>query len=286
MLAIADILQQLEEPLQWLLVMLALLGPLGFVAGMAALALTRRADLRERDEKLYAALERTDMTLVQVYQTLQSVNRVLSDILQERREFHRDLMDYYRELRAKDMELEALRQRVSENEGTVSDDLPVTPLLLICGDEQFCRDDASQLNRAKVWFRLLERATKASVEDELQRRRHNDDLYPWLLVSAHGSPAGIVLADGLADRNWWNRQLEGIRVVMLANCEGPATGDVLAGLVDYVVVLYGERATHEVSNFVYSFWAEMVRHRDARRAYRQAIQDVPQIRPYADLRMR
>lgn len=163
---------------------------------------------------------------------------------------------------------------------------PLTPMLVICGDYEFCKDDTAQLIRARIYYRQLELATRRDVEEEIQRRRHDGTLYPWLLVSAHGGPQGIELSDGLAERDWWNRQLEGFQVVMLANCASARTGDLLAGLVDRVVVLYGDRQSTDVSNYVYSFWAEMARTNDADKAYARALREVPAIRPFADIRSR
>lgn len=185
--------------------------------------------------------------------------------------------------------IEQLKKRIEELEAELVQfkrisALPTTPLLLICGDKGFCAQDAAQITKARVWYRVIENATRNSIEDELMRRRQNGDLYPWLHISAHGSEAGILLADGIAEPNWWNRQLEGVKVVLAANCESVEVGDALAGVVDYVIVFYGDRESDYMSSFAYAFWREMAATNDAKAAYKKALIDVPAIRPHVDLR--
>ncbi len=193
------------------------------------------------------------------------------------------------ELEAARKTIEQLKRRIEELESELVQfkrisALPTTPLLLICGDQGFCQSDAAQITKARVWYRVIENATRNSIEDELMRRRQNGDLYPWLHISAHGSEAGILLADGIAEPNWWNRQLEGVKVVLAANCESVEVGDALAGVVDYVIVFYGDRESDYMSSFAYAFWREMAATNDAKAAYKKALIDVPAIRPHVDLR--
>src|SRR5690606_30721926 len=70
------------------------------------------------------------------------------------------------QLRAENERLKAQLPRLKER-------MPDTPLLHICGDTEFCRQDQIQLRRARVPFRALENATRRDVEDEVQRQREN-----------------------------------------------------------------------------------------------------------------
>lgn len=209
----------------------------------------------------------------------------------KRYEVMEDLTEANRKIRKLEHSEASLRERVEELEKLLlkyshRDDLPTTPLLLICGDKTFCDSDTTQFNRAKVWFRVLENATKSDVINELARRRQSDDLYPWLHISAHGNEQGILLSDGVADPTWWNRQLDGIKVLFAANCNSITVGDALAGLCDHIVVFYGERSTNDVEQFTFVFWRELMNGTAAKEAYRKALTQVPQVRPFVDMRSR
>lgn len=183
-------------------------------------------------------------------------------------------------------EIEALKQQLNELQRIGSDRLAFTPLLLICGDQVFCDQDELQLSRSRVWYRKLDAATKADVEAEIARRRQDRSVYSWAHLSAHGTTKGILLSDGIAEFEWWAKQLEGFEVILAANCESVKVGDYLAGLVDAVVVIYGNRDSNLISRFTYSFWSEMSRSNKVRTAYQHAIKEVPALRPFVDLRVR
>lgn len=216
---------------------------------------------------------------------------LLDEIKAERYALYEDLAEANRKIRKLENSEIALRQRIEELETELGsyrrrDDLPTTPLLLVCGDSDFCAQDTTQLNKARVWYRTLENATKAEISEELSRRRQNRDLYPWIHIAAHGNKDGILLADGVSSPTWWNSQLEGVKVIFAANCESVEVGDSLAGLVDFVVVFYGDRGTEDIARFTYSFWSEMMRNSDVRSAYKTSLTNVPQLRPFVDLRTR
>lgn len=161
---------------------------------------------------------------------------------------------------------------------------PQTPLLLICGDTEFCEADTDRLNQAGIAYRILRHATKADVAEELQRRRLDGSLYWWVHVSAHGSAEGIMLADGLADARFWNRHLSGVRIVFLAACDGPEVGDLLVGVARRVVVFYGDIKSETAALFTLSFWRARNRSLSPDESYDQATREVPAARAYVDLR--
>lgn len=163
--------------------------------------------------------------------------------------------------------------------------LPEKPLLLICGTEQsFCEADRQALRRTGINFQRLMATTKAGVISELRRRRQDDKLFPWIHVTAHATSDGILLSDGIAEPDWWNEQLSGVEVVFLAACQSSAVADALAGMVTVVFVLE-DIENKNASDFTYAFWRRMDEHRDAIKAYRQAVIEVPQVREYTDIRM-
>lgn len=201
-----------------------------------------------------------------------------------------ELTEAYRRIQKLENSEISLRLRIEELEKTTlntpprREDLPLTPLLLICGDKKFCTDDAVQFSRAKIWYRILEGATKSLIEDEFARRRQNGDLYPWVHISAHGGSQGIQLADGIAEPGWWARTLEGVRVLVAANCDSIVVGDALAGVCDCVIVFYGERESSQIERFIYVFWETLMQGLTASEAYRVALIQNPQVRPYVDFR--
>jgi len=160
-------------------------------------------------------------------------------------------------------------------------------MLLICGDEVLCEADEAQLQRARINFRKLENATLNEIEKEIQRRRLDGTLYQWLHISAHGSKNGFALGnDEMMTTEWIADHFEGIQVVMAASCDSVAAGDSLAGIVDAVVVVYGRRGSALISTFASVFWREVAETGNSRRAYQMALTEVPQLRPFVDLRLR
>lgn len=175
----------------------------------------------------------------------------------------------------------------SEHLPTVSreTDAIIKPLLLICGENAtMCDSDRLSLRRAGIGFQRLYHASKRTIEEELRRRRQDGTLYPWLHITAHASPEGIQLGDGIADPTWWNERLQGIAVVFLAACQTAAVADALAGLVT-VVFVHEDIGDRDASDFTYAFWRRMKEGADPHQAYRQALFEAPQIAEFVDIRV-
>lgn len=190
------------------------------------------------------------------------------------------------ELEAKESFLAEENERLRKAVPPVQiDEIPDIPLLHICGDEEFCRQDRVQLNRARVPYRALDAATKKDVEDEMQRRREDGTEYYWMLVSAHGTKDGVVLKDGIAEPFWWNQAIDPkTRLVVFANCDGPEVGDALAGIAYRVVVMYGDIPTEDASAFILALFRAKLRGRGSDEAFLIARKQVPQIAAYVDIR--
>jgi hypothetical protein len=163
---------------------------------------------------------------------------------------------------------------------------PAKPLLLVCGpDTEMCNLDRQSLRRAGISFQRLAPASKATVDDELRRRRQDGSLYWWLHITAHADDAGIALADGIAPPSWWSERLDGIKVVFLAACRTAAVADALAGLCT-VIFVHEDIDNRDAADFTYAFWRRMREHGDPQAAYRQAILETPQVSEYTDIRVR
>lgn len=251
-----------------------------FVIAIFVYGLQRGWFVLEMDRRLQANV-REDYT--RLAYLLDEAKLERNQLLEELAEANRKL----KQLEASDV---SLRQRISELEADLAKYqaaavLPVTPLLLVCGDDSFGKTDAEQLTRSRIWYRTLEHATAGDVEAEMARRRQNGDMYWWVHISAHGSEAGILLADGLKTPDWWQNQLTGVSVLVCANCASVAVGDVMAGLVEAVVVFYGDRESSDIAQFTYLFWSEMLHSNDVHAAYKKALLGVPALRAFVDLRV-
>lgn len=167
-----------------------------------------------------------------------------------------------------------------------TDVLPTKPLLLVVGPAQdIYAEDREALRRARIPFQRLVNATKHTISSELRARRQDGTLYPWIHVSSHAGEDGIELADGLSSAEWWQNQLDGVKVIFLAACRTDHVASALAGLV--TVVYTSEDIENEIAgDLTYAFWRRMREHGDPRRAYNQAIQECPQAAEYTNIRER
>lgn len=167
---------------------------------------------------------------------------------------------------------------------TPKPELPAKPLVLVVGSSaQMGEVDRQSLRRANVPFHRLNGASKGDVVAFLRGQRQNGTLPPWMHVSAHASPDGVELADGLAAPSWWHEQVKGMNVVFLAACKTARVAEALAGLVT-VVFVYEDIGDQDASDFTYAFWRRMVEHGDPVKAYRQAVVEAPQIAEFTDIR--
>lgn len=224
----------------------------------------------------------------------EKINDLQRQLIEQRRQYEEridELEERIRflveELQRAGIHIRDLEKNVAETvkaKATITTPLLPKPLLLICAMEtKLCDIDRHAVRRASVSFQRLFNATKHSIIAELRRRRQDNTLYPWLHIAAHATEQGIELLDGTADPSWWNEQLDGINVVLLAACKSAAVADALAGMATVVFVL--EDIEHsDAADFTYSFWRRMKEHGDPRLAYQQAIIDVPQIAEYTDIR--
>lgn len=190
------------------------------------------------------------------------------------------LLNQYQGAMARIAELEAS----SLHGGITKIELPAKPMLLLCGpDNALCDADRHALRRAQISFQRLVDCNRQQLEEELRRRRQDGTLYTWVHITAHATPEGIRLKDGVADPSFWNETLTGIKVVFLAACQTAAVADALAGMVTVVYVLE-DIENRDASAFTYAFWRRMREHGDPVRAYRQAVLEAPQVAEFTDIR--
>jgi len=163
--------------------------------------------------------------------------------------------------------------------------LPVKPLLLIGGaDEDLFNRDRQALRKARVKFQRLTQATRNDITKELSRRRLDSTLYLWVVISAHAGPEGILLTDGIAPPDFWSEQLEGIQLVLLASCSSATTADQLAGMVDMIIYFMEDVGRQDASDFMYALVRQLIDGTPPQLAYQKALEEVPQVSEFVDLR--
>jgi len=162
--------------------------------------------------------------------------------------------------------------------------LPFHPLLLVMGDQQAGQIDEAAIMRARISYRRLQDCTAQGLDEELRRRRLDGTLYRWVLISAHMGPDGIMLGPDVVNREWLLRRLQDVQILFLNGCENVKVADGLAGLVDWIVVVYERIDGRDAGDFCYAFWNGIAAGEVPELAFRRALIEVPQVSPYVDIR--
>jgi len=194
-------------------------------------------------------------------------------------------------LQSAEKELIITRAKLAEALSRVDSDsanpVPIKPLLVILGTDSAINDrDRHALRRARINYQRLADANQKSIVAELRRRREEGSLYPWLHISAHGGDGGILLSDGIAGPDFWHENLTDIQIVFLASCSSSTTADELAGLADWVIYFQEGVGNQDASDFTYSFWLRVGQGTPPPRAYQAAIEAVPSVAEFVDIRRR
>jgi hypothetical protein len=100
--------------------------------------------------------------------------------------------------------------------------------------------------------RILD-ATRAKFTLALRRERNLGRPIELLHLALHASPAGVEFADGVADGNWLSERLFGVRIMLLASCQGDSIGDWL-GVVPHVITLSEEISHEDAAVLTQHFW--------------------------------
>jgi hypothetical protein len=199
--------------------------------------------------------------------------------------------DANRRIRELEKTLTTLRTKIQEMEIKPLSSAKASPyhvpLLHIVGSWEFGEADAKALRRAQVRFKRIQGATLELIDAELRRRRLSDSLYMWVLISAHMGPEGVFLEslEEVVPPDWWNENLIGVEVVFLNGCKSLVIADNLVGLVPAVISLGDNVTDVDATAFAFAFWRRMKEGETAGHAFRAAIDDVPQVAEFADIRI-
>jgi hypothetical protein len=102
-------------------------------------------------------------------------------------------------------------------------------------------------------FRRVLDATRPKFAETLRRERGLGRPIELLHLALHASREGVEFADGVADGSWLSERLFGVRIMLLASCEGDSVGEWL-GVVPHVITL-SEEITHEdAAALTQHFW--------------------------------
>jgi hypothetical protein len=161
------------------------------------------------------------------------------------------------------------------------------PLLVVCGGgEDIFGADLSMLDGIGIRYTRLMAATQTDVADAIRTANEDGRAYKWLLVSAHASPEGVGLADGIAPPDFWMKQLTNFDVVGLAVCRGTGIAEHLRGRVAFTWYFREKVPTVPASRFVQKFFQRLNSGDDPEAAFVACIDAVSEVANYADFRLK
>jgi hypothetical protein len=123
------------------------------------------------------------------------------------------------------------------------------------------------------FMRVLD-ATREKFAQALRRERKLGRPVELLHLALHASPAGVQFADGMADGNWLSERLFGVRIMLLAACEGDSVGDWL-GVVPHVITLSEEIGHEDAAVLTQHFWHNIGRNLEPGAALDEALGHCP-----------
>ncbi len=141
---------------------------------------------------------------------------------------------------------------------TVDERFPAGRTLLVCiGPDSALMLDLAALRAVRSatglkFMRILD-ATRAKFTLTLRRERNLGRPVELLHLALHASPAGVEFADGVADGNWLSERLFGVRIMLLASCQGDSIGDWL-GVVPHVITLSEDISHEDAAVLTQHFW--------------------------------
>jgi hypothetical protein len=153
--------------------------------------------------------------------------------------------------------------------------------LLVCvGADAALKVDLAALRAVRaatgLHFRRIVAATRDDFEAHLRRERAKGRPVELLHLALHAGHDGVAFADGLADGDWLSERLCGVRVLLLAGCQGDAVGDWL-GVVPHVITLSEDISHADAALLTEHFWKGIGRGLDPDRALDGALAACPPV---------
>ena len=180
----------------------------------------------------------------------------------------------------------ALAEITQRDPSTKGDDSSIhVPLLYISGpDRQIAALDKNSLRRSLVAFKRLENPTAYEISREMTRRRLDGTLYKWVHISSHMGESGISLDGVVLTPEALSEIMVGIELLFLAGCKSVSIADRIIGIVPVVISIREDVPNEVAGDFTYAFWREMVATDNIDHSYSKAVDDVPDIKEYVDIR--
>lgn len=242
--------------------------------------LTQRVTALEKENvKLHALVEG-------MRDALNNAGVVTQEIKNTRDEKIKQLTQEVNELKQRILYLEGLLYSTSTVPNGISSKYEI---LIIGGNDKFLQTDENALQKARLEHRYtrIASATKAKIDAELRRRRHNNMMYKYVIISAHMSKAGVFLADGTTlDGYWLARNLQGVDLLYLNGCESVDVADIVHGVTNYVISMMETVPDSVAGSFAYAFWRKIEEGDSVEDAFNYALNVEPAASPYVDLQMR
>lgn len=151
-------------------------------------------------------------------------------------------------------------------------------LLVAIGSDAALKIDLASLRAVRtetgLSFSRIEDATLDKIKQHLDRARINGRPIDKLHLAVHSGPAGIVLGGVPVSSVQLSEILEGVRVLLIAGCEGDTVGDYL-GIVPYVLS-FSEKVGHsDAATFTRAWWSEIGKKKEPEEALKAALRRSP-----------
>lgn len=175
--------------------------------------------------------------------------------------------------------VESLTKRVEEEEIHKFED-ENSPLLVVVGSDEDLELDLASLRAVQtdtgMGFRRITDATLEKVVQRMNRARINGRPYDKMHMSVHSGPegSGVYLGKELVTGVELSEIMKGIKILLIAGCEGGSIGDVL-GVVPFVVTISEEVSHGDAALFSRAFWTQIGKKRKPDDALRLALQFAP-----------
>lgn len=208
------------------------------------------------------------------------------ELLDQIASLKRDITGLQRMLVEKQREIDQLSERIRQLErGVMASEAPVSDVmrkvLLVCiGTDRKLEEDNAMLRRVQaqtdIRITRLFPVSKASLKRIIDRHRASGRPIEFVHFGVHAGPNGLLFEDGVATGLWLSQQLGGVRIVLIAGCNGDQVADLL-GVVNAVVSLREEVENHDAAVFSTAFWMAIGNGLEVEEAFERALAAAPPV---------
>ena len=212
---------------------------------------------------------------------LQHFEQMIADLHRERELLTNALIEARGEIERLRQDLQAARQQLAAwgfpADGGAWSLRNRTVLACVGADPHLLADEAAlrAVEAATgLAFRRLRPATKGRLAAALDRARLHGHPYELVHLAVHAGPQGVDLDGELATGDWLSEHLQGVKVLLLAGCEGDALGDWL-GAVPYAITISAPVSHEDAARLTQAFSTEIGRGMPPATALERALDRAP-----------